>query len=146
MNKVFKSLHANAIWVLLSAEIMLCPILATAHGWKAPSDAAQIPNPIEYSKKSIRSGEEIYGGSCAGCHGASGKGDGPLAKKLNPKPPNLLKRLKNHSEGDFFWKIANGRSLMPGFKEQLSDKQIWEVITYIKSLTDRYFSHINRES
>jgi mono/diheme cytochrome c family protein len=57
-----------------------------------------------------------------------------MADSFDPKPANLVMRLRNHSEGDFFWKISNGRGLMPGFEDQLRETQIWDVINFIKSL------------
>lgn len=44
----------------------------------------------------LAKGKEIYNGkgACASCHGAEGKGDGPAAAALNPKP-------KNFSTADF---------------------------------------------
>lgn len=38
-------------------------------------------------------GETLYRRYCASCHGLQGRGDGPVAEYLVPKPPNLT-RLK----------------------------------------------------
>lgn len=46
--------------------------------------------------------------------------------------PNLKQRLKTHSDGDFFWKINEGRGQMPSFKDELSDEEKWYIINYIK--------------
>jgi mono/diheme cytochrome c family protein len=70
---------------------------------------------------------------CAGCHGKTGKGDGPFAKNLDAKPADLVVRFKHHSDEDFFRKISNGRGPMPGFKNQFSEKRNGDVINYIKS-------------
>jgi len=37
----------------------------------------------------LRTGERLYQAHCAACHGASGHGDGPLAKGLEPAPSNF---------------------------------------------------------
>jgi len=37
----------------------------------------------------VREGEGLYGAHCAACHGATGGGDGPLAKSLSVRPPAL---------------------------------------------------------
>ena len=109
--------------------------LLFAHGWKAPKDAAKIINPIPFTKMSQNLGEEIYIDNCSSCHGDNALG---LEKKdtgLLMSTPNLIKRLINHTEGDFFWKIQNGKGQMPLFKDDLSENQIWNVINYIKGLS-----------
>jgi len=35
------------------------------------------------------SGKILYERYCASCHGTEGKGDGPAAETLQPKPPDL---------------------------------------------------------
>ena len=135
MRNLLKLIYVYTVFVLVGAGIMVWPKFVIAHGWQAPSDAAQRTNPIRNSESSIRQGRQIYANHGIGCHGAGGKGNGPIANNLNPQPANLVKRLKNHSEGDFFWKISNGKGSMPGFKDQLSERQIWQVINYIKSLS-----------
>ncbi|MBT8333023.1 MAG: c-type cytochrome [Deltaproteobacteria bacterium] len=120
------------LWVICS--MLVLPTLVFAHGWKAPPAAAQITNPIQLNAASIQKGQHIYGNRCASCHGEGGGGDGPLAEDLKPSPADLVKRLEGHSEGDFFWKISNGRGTMPSFRDQLTEKQIWMVINYLKTL------------
>ena len=126
--------RASCCCIILFISMMIGPVLVAAHGWKAPTNAAQKSNPVPISESSIQRGAEIYRGLCAACHGAKAAGDGEMAASFIPEPANLLKRLKNHSEGDFFWKISNGRGPMPGFKDKLTEKQIWDVINFIKSL------------
>jgi mono/diheme cytochrome c family protein len=46
------------------------------------------------------SGKDDYLKLCAGCHGATAKGDGPNAKSLR-KPPTDLTRLSQNNNGAF---------------------------------------------
>jgi mono/diheme cytochrome c family protein len=41
-------------------------------------------------------GQEMYSSYCAACHGRTGKGDGPAAPALTPKPPDLTQFTKKH--------------------------------------------------
>ena len=132
--------HGYFFFILLITYAFSLPMTAIAHAWKAPPDAAQKINPLQMSEASIQEGRKSYAYHCASCHGKNARGDGPDAKDLYPKPADLLKRLEDHSEGDFFWKVSNGRGDMPGFREQFSDRQIWEVINFIKSLVMRKMS------
>ena len=126
--------RAICCYIILFISMMILPVLVAAHGWKAPTIAAQKTNPVPINKSSTQRGAKIYRGQCAACHGAKAAGDGEMADSFDPKPANLVMRLRNHSEGDFFWKISNGRGPMPGFEDKLTEKQIWDVINFIKSL------------
>ena len=41
-----------------------------------------------------RQGEKLFAQHCAGCHGQQGKGDGPLAKGMDPAPRNFHDELR----------------------------------------------------
>lgn len=119
--------------------LLICTLLASyecamAHGWMAPKEFSKITNPIIYDGASIARGKEIYLKNCAACHGDKGKG--LKAEDLNFKksPPNLLKRLATHSGGDFFWKIQEGRGEMPSFKDDIEEKDIWDIINFLKAV------------
>lgn len=103
-----------------------------AHEWMAPKSAAEIKNPIAMDDDSIQRGKAIYFDNCASCHGDSVEGMSAQEAGLGADTPNLKKRLLTHTDGDFFWKIQNGRGDMPSFSDSLSDKETWEVINYIR--------------
>ena len=79
---------------------------------------------------------------CSACHGDSGKGDGPAAVALNPKPRNYTDCavMGKKSDGELFKVIKEGgpavglSPLMVAFGSQLSDKEIWDVIAFIRSI------------
>ncbi len=105
--------------------------------WMAPPDAAKRPNPVKADVASVARGKQLYQANCASCHGAGGKGDGPAGAALNPKPVDLTVMAGHHPDGDFAWKIANGRGPMPGWKGVLSEAQIWDTVNFIQSLAPR---------
>ena len=108
------------------------PKIIIAHSWKAPKEVSERQNPVPKNQDSIARGGALYRKYCATCHGKYGQGDGPLAKKLTPKPSDLVERAAHHSDGDFAWKITNGRGAMPAFKDQLSENQIWDLTNFLK--------------
>lgn len=82
-----------------------------------------------------------YSNLCASCHGATGKGNGPAAMALNPKPKDFTdcKSMATESDETLF-KIIKGGSqsvgrspLMPPWGGALKDQQIKELVTYIRS-------------
>jgi mono/diheme cytochrome c family protein len=83
----------------------------------------------------VARGKKIYRLMCAKCHGKDGKGNGPKAKRLTKKPPD-------YTEPGFFDKrsddilredIIKGDPPMPSFRKKLRDKDIDDVIAYIKT-------------
>jgi len=106
---------------------------SNAH-WASPKEAAAKVNPIKSDQASLDRGKEIFMANCTTCHGVSAKGDGPIAASLTPKPTDLTIMAGNHPDGDFEWKIANGKGAMPAWKASLSQTQRWDVVNYIQAL------------
>jgi putative copper export protein/mono/diheme cytochrome c family protein len=87
-----------------------------------------------YAAPSIALGAPLYGENCAMCHGATGRGDGPLAGKLPIRPADLTEpHLFAHKVGDIFWWVSYGRDngVMPGFADKLTSDQRWDLINFL---------------
>jgi mono/diheme cytochrome c family protein len=55
---------------------------------------------------------------CAGCHGAEGRGDGPAAAWLRPRPTNLtLREINDARLADVLWNGVLGTA-MPAWRDQ----------------------------
>ncbi|MGH7844972.1 MAG: c-type cytochrome [Candidatus Binatia bacterium] len=97
------------------------------------------------TKGDANAGKNKYESLCVGCHGAEGKGDGPAAGGLNPRPADLSDPAHTESLSDqyLFEIIKEGgpkvkkSPLMPGWVGALNDKEIWNVIAYLKTLPAR---------
>jgi caa(3)-type oxidase subunit IV len=90
------------------------------------------------SKDLLDKGAQIFAQQCASCHGAQGKGDGPAAAALNPKPRNFTanENWKNERTlSGIFKTITNGLpgSPMPGFAS-LSVQDRIALAHYVRSL------------
>ena len=116
-----------------------------ASHWNAPAEAATLVNPVAADGASIKRGRALFAMNCISCHGATGRGDGPIAASLDPKPVDLVVMAPMHPGGDFFWKIENGRGPMPAWKNTLSENQIWDIVNYIKSLGESVSSEAGDE-
>lgn len=117
------------------AGLLICSTAVWAHDWMAPDEAAKQENPVVPSVQSIKTGRGVYKQFCAYCHGEAGKGLSSSTTGLSKDTPNLSRRLQNHSHGDFFWKIKNGRGEMPSFNEDLKAEEVWSTILYLDSLS-----------
>ena len=80
-----------------------------------------------------QSGESTFKGKCAMCHGADGLASGPMGKMMNipsVKSPDFRKLTESEMIAD----TTNGKAKMPAYKGKLTDAQIKEVVTYMRSL------------
>ena len=120
--------------IVLSGFLLVgvATIEVIAHGWMAPKEAAEMKNPVVLDAESARKGKEAYLDNCAACHGENLEGLRAEEAGLDIDTPNLKQRLRTHTDGDFFWKINEGRGEMPAFKDELSDESKWHIINYIK--------------
>lgn len=95
------------------------------------------------TKGDAKAGKQKYDwAGCAGCHGATGQGNGPAAADLNPQPSDLTngKYMITLSDKYLFGIIKGGgasvkkSSLMPSWGGWLKDEDIWNLVAYIRSL------------
>lgn len=85
----------------------------------------------------VQRGAALFAANCAACHGATGKGDGPAAATLDPKPIDFTAPIhRGHGDADLTTWIASGvaGSAMPAFAGTLEPAEIADVILYIRSL------------
>ncbi len=101
--------------------------------------AKKIISPItSYSAADSTEGERLYLVNCGICHGTKLDGNGPLYKDGNgpfaAKPAMLVggAQYENMPEGQMFYSVTYGKNLMGSYASQLSRKQRWQVIRYIK--------------
>lgn len=97
--------------------------------------AALIENPVAPSEESIERGKAFYEINCLVCHGAGGKGDGPVGEKFVTKAPVDLNDAytQDQADGQLFFTLTRGRALMPFYRDALSPDERWDVINYVKS-------------
>jgi high-affinity iron transporter len=90
---------------------------------------------VESTPENISKGEAIYKKHCQMCHGATGLGDGPAGKRLNPKPYNFQDKEKMAAETDehLFKEITKGKGPMPAFERKLKENERWMVLHYVRT-------------
>lgn len=102
-----------------------------------PPDPATLQNPIPPSTESVALGARLYRQNCAVCHGPEGRGDGPAAPSLVPRPADLTVHAPMHTDGELFWWITNGLpgTAMPAFRGRLTEEERWHIVNFLRSLT-----------
>ncbi len=92
--------------------------------------------------------KELYDEKCGYCHGFEGKGDGPAADYLDPRPRDFTRgvyKIRSTESGEFptdedlFYVITEGMpgSSMPGWKN-LTEEERWTLVKYIKDFSERF--------
>ncbi len=86
-------------------------------------------------------GRTIFEQHCVSCHGIQGRGDGPEAPFLSPRPASLISAATSvKSDKELLAVIADGkpRTSMPAWKDRLTEAQQREVLAYLRSLVRFY--------
>src|ERR1039457_6277763 len=105
--------------------------------WVAPDRASHLANPVTTSADVVKRGQGLFKRDCEQCNGKAGHGDGPQASSLNPKLADLAsERVQSQVDGAIFWKISEGRGMMP--KATLGESEKWAVIDYLRTLAVKH--------
>lgn len=105
----------------------------TPEGYDAAG--AGLVSPLTTTKAHIEAGMEIYTKMCSQCHGEEGKGDGALSRNGHIAGiPSYSDKLKDLPVGKMYHTLTYGKGLMGSHASQLSQKDRWLVIEYIKVL------------
>jgi len=108
--------------------ISLAP-LVLGQDWIVPEAQLSLENPSAYTLENVKSGKDIYLLNCKSCHGDPGKNN-PLA--LLPQPVDIASdQMHLNTEGALFYKITNGKGIMPPFKTTLSENDRWKLVNFI---------------
>lgn len=122
--------------------------LASCGGDNKPSNessdnggGAASEQPATVASGDAAHGQQVYTTTCTPCHGPGGKGDGPAAAALNPKPADHTSKDVIGARTDA--KLAEiikmgggvvGKPTMPA-APQLSDADVKDVIAYLRQLS-----------
>ena len=112
------------LWILGAA--------VSAQGNSPPPPYAGMKNPFPWTDNVTQAaGQAIYQLSCRGCHGASG-GNVANADFSSTETSNDLMSRPDY----YFWVLSEGLldNGMPAYKNNLTEEQRWQVLTYIWNL------------
>jgi mono/diheme cytochrome c family protein len=102
------------------------------------SQSAAIKNPLTPESIDMVEAQRLYLVNCGICHGSKLDGQGPLYNDgkgpFSAAPKNFMADdMKAMAEGTMFHSVTYGKNMMGSYASQLSTKQRWMVIAYIKS-------------
>ena len=100
-----------------------------------PDEAKDALNPLKDDAANIAAGRELYRDKCETCHAYDGGGKTTIGSGQYPRPPALRSfAIQATSDGELFYHIRNGirNTGMPAWN--LPDRQIWQLVSYIRHL------------
>ena len=101
---------------------------------------AELTSPIPMTEETVAAGKAHYEVFCQHCHGKKGAGDGAVVTVAEYPAPGAYNSdvgtgLKNLPEGKIFHSLMYGKNQgMGSHASQLSRKERWEVVQYVKYL------------
>ena len=111
--------------------------MSARHHAQVPVEYSNLQSP-KMSDADIAQGQDLYTRLCESCHGSSGMGDGPAAASLDPAPAPVAHTSTMLGDGYLYWRVSEGgaefKSTMPGWKNSLSESEIWALIAYMRTL------------
>ena len=130
-------------WGLLASAglvAVLAPWPSAQVLWVPASPRSFHHNPVPFSDTAIAAGAGHYQRLCVACHGTTGDGQGPLAARQAVWPPSFIGPLLwRRADGDLLHAVrqgvttAGGQPSMPGFAEQLTVAQSWELLHFLRA-------------
>jgi len=78
-------------------------------------------------------GAALFKAKCAPCHGADGKGQTAMGKALKARDLGS-EEVQKESDGQLTEIVNKGKGKMPAYKGKLTDAQIKELVTFVRSL------------
>ena len=95
-------------------------------------------NPVPADEVSLQRGNILYGIHCQLCHGEQGHGDGPLATYFDRTPQNLTgPQITAEFDGSVYLTVVQGFGQMPSLAENLTPRERWDVVNYVRTLPAR---------
>ena len=96
--------------------------------------AENLINPFPATEENLQLGKEKFNTFCSPCHGYLAEGDSRLRGQF-PNPPTLhSEKLRTWSDGRIYHVIEVGQNIMPSYSRQLTNKEKWATILYIRAL------------
>jgi mono/diheme cytochrome c family protein len=91
--------------------------------------------PIAVTQEFIERGHQRFDVFCSPCHGRLGNGLGMIVRRGFKQPPSYhIERLRTAPVGHFYDVITNGYGAMYNYAAQVTPRDRWAIISYIRAL------------
>jgi Alternative complex III, ActD subunit/Cytochrome C oxidase, cbb3-type, subunit III len=93
-----------------------------------------LSNPFIPTKEILKLGQKKFLTFCSPCHGNLAEGNSRLHGQFPNGPTLHSNAVINMSDGQIYHIITNGRNVMPSYALQITRKERWAIIDYIRVL------------
>jgi mono/diheme cytochrome c family protein len=92
--------------------------------------------PVTVDRAMIEHGRRDFDHYCGVCHGVLGNGQSVVADKMTLRRPKELTdaAARDWPAGRIFQAIRQGYGLMPSYSVQLTERDSWGVVAYVRAL------------
>ena len=142
----FYSFRSDALIQIKYLIVLICLLFASSYifaqtkgaKWEPPKSVDNLKNPLTPDAGALKEAKAMYTTYCTPCHGDKGKGDGVAAAGLSVKPADHSSVVvQNQTDGALFWEMSEGHNPMPSYKQSFSEKQRWQLVNYIRTLSKK---------
>jgi len=96
--------------------------------------AVPYSNPLLPTKEVLKLGKRKFLTFCSVCHGNLGDGNSRLQGQFPPGPTLHSQMVIEHSDGELYHIITNGKNVMPPYASQITREERWAIVSYIRVL------------
>jgi len=100
--------------------------------------ATKLTNPVTADEPNLVAAARLYREHCTLCHGDPAHPKAPLNDSLNPPAPQFMDDKADMPESENFFILQHGIrwTAMPGWKNVLSDQQLWQLVAFLSHMND----------
>jgi mono/diheme cytochrome c family protein len=90
--------------------------------------------PVEPTADLLALGRKRFDVYCAVCHGVLGDGESQVALNMSLRRPPSLHEFRDLPDGYVFQVVSRGFGLMPSYANELTLRERWAVVAYVRAL------------
>lgn len=136
-----------AVLVVISGVVNLSASIPHPAGWAGllhytfqrsvahHAEGIEVPADLDSAHR-VQKGAVYFSRVCAGCHGAPGLGQNPVALSMRPRPQYLAKVAGQYDAPELFWILQHGvkYSAMPAWPAQSRSDEVWSIVAFLRQL------------
>jgi mono/diheme cytochrome c family protein len=137
-------------WEMMDTPEGALAVDTPANGDRYTPEGKALKSPYETGDAAVANGKRMFEIYCATCHGAEGKGGAQVTRN---DPANGIKRYQYpppmlsgpgalstiYSDGYIYLTVRNGGHTMPAYSYAMDDDEMWNIVTYIRTLDGAQF-------